>query len=614
MATSHLKRAVEHVRKAALLQDGAALTDGQLLSCFVERRDESAFAVLVRRHAPMVWRVCRRLLANHHDAEDAFQATFLVLVRKASAVVPREMVANWLHGVAQQTAWKARTMTARRKAREKQIPDMPEPAVTDQQLWRDLQPVLDRELSRLPDKYRVAIILCDLEGKTRRQAARQLGVPDGTLAARLARGRTMLAKRLARQGLTASSGVLAALLSPNTVPACVPSAMISFTIKAATGLAAGRALGAGAVPATVAALTQGVLTSMFIARLKMATVLLVAAGVLTVSVGSFGVPTAAAPAAAGEDNKELLRTTPVRPLAASVQVHIAGPAGMKVHLLSPSSQQGTRMPQIEAPGRLNLAQGKCSRLKLADIPNRPGLERFPTVEILQADAATEPFVSSSAVPIEFTDDDFDHVNEGNVITKVVYLTAAAKGAKVRHGQPITLASYDYPERDVIEEATRRGTVLAIVRMGNIEFQDGEAERSPVQGRVWPGSVGKTVGITTGNDGLLGRVERQHKAKGKADERDVLLQQLDRLMVELDKARSENGTLKKQLKDRARAKDDILLNQVEHFMLEAAKAEGKNETLKKQLDKARLEIRSLQTSLAERALELRRLKKGKKQSD
>src|SRR5262249_40853037 len=149
--------------------------------CFLERRDEAALAALVKRHGPMVWGVCRRLL-SHHDAEDAFQATFLVLVRKAASVVPRRMVGNWLYGVAHHTALQARRTAARRKARERQVTEMPEPAVTDQDLWRDLRPLLDEALSRLPDKYRAVIVLCDLEGKTRRETAGQLGVPEGTVA------------------------------------------------------------------------------------------------------------------------------------------------------------------------------------------------------------------------------------------------------------------------------------------------------------------------------------------------------------------------------------------------------------------------------------------------
>src|ERR1700731_4596533 len=188
MATSPMSEVIQHLH--SVLRDGAGLTDEQLLEDYISRHDEAAFATLVRRHGPMVWSVCRRVLRNHQDAEDAFQATFLVLVRKAASIVPREMVANWLYGVAHQTARKARATTAKRQAREKQVNELPEPeARTEPELWRDLQPLLDQELSRLPDKYRVAVVLCDLEGKTRKEAARQLGVPEGTLAARVARGR-----------------------------------------------------------------------------------------------------------------------------------------------------------------------------------------------------------------------------------------------------------------------------------------------------------------------------------------------------------------------------------------------------------------------------------------
>jgi RNA polymerase sigma factor (sigma-70 family) len=125
-----------------------------------------------------VWGVCRRVLRNHHDAEDAFQATFLVLVRKVASIASPELLANWLYGVARQTALKARATTSTRRSRERQVTDMPELAMTEQDLWDDLQPVLDQELGSLSEKYRVAIILCDLEGKTRKEAARQLGVPS----------------------------------------------------------------------------------------------------------------------------------------------------------------------------------------------------------------------------------------------------------------------------------------------------------------------------------------------------------------------------------------------------------------------------------------------------
>src|SRR4051794_26726608 len=129
---------------------------------------------------PIVWGVCRRLLPHEPDAEDAFQATFLVLVRKASAIRDPALVANWLYGVARQTARKARVVAARRRLRERQVLDMPEPVAPACQAEPDLRPLLDRELARLPEKYRVLILLCELEGKTRKEAARQLGVPEGT--------------------------------------------------------------------------------------------------------------------------------------------------------------------------------------------------------------------------------------------------------------------------------------------------------------------------------------------------------------------------------------------------------------------------------------------------
>src|SRR5437868_3363118 len=132
MATGPLSELVQHLRTAALARDQAGLTDGQLLECFLSRRDEAAVTALVRRHGPMVWGVCRRLLRSHHDAEDAFQATFLVLVRKAASVSPREKVANWLYGVAYQTALEARTRAARRRAREGEASEM-----SDRQFPRD---------------------------------------------------------------------------------------------------------------------------------------------------------------------------------------------------------------------------------------------------------------------------------------------------------------------------------------------------------------------------------------------------------------------------------------------------------------------------------------------
>src|SRR2546422_647469 len=147
MANSQMSEILQHLRRTEFLRTAAGMTDGQLLECFISRREEAAVEALVGRHGPMVWGVCRRVLRHHHDAEDAFQATFLVLVRKAASIIPREMVGNWLYGVAHQTALKARTTAAKRRAREAQVTEMPEPAVAEHDLWNDLQPLLDQELS-----------------------------------------------------------------------------------------------------------------------------------------------------------------------------------------------------------------------------------------------------------------------------------------------------------------------------------------------------------------------------------------------------------------------------------------------------------------------------------
>jgi RNA polymerase sigma factor (sigma-70 family) len=292
MAANQTSKVSQHLRRVALLQDGAGLTDAQLLEEYTRGREEAALAALVRRHGPMIWGVCRRILPNYHDAEDAFQATFLVFVRKAASIASPELLANWLYGVAHQTALKARATSAKRKTRERQVREMPEPAVTEKDLWNDLQPLLDRALSGLPDKYRVAIVLCDLEGKTRKEAARQLSVPEGTLAARLARGRKMLGQRLARYGLAVSGGSLAAVLAQNAASASVPSVVISSTIKAASLFAAEQAAAAGALSVQAVALAEGVLKTMFVAKLKIATTIVLGMGLLGVSWGLY--PTRAA--------------------------------------------------------------------------------------------------------------------------------------------------------------------------------------------------------------------------------------------------------------------------------------------------------------------------------
>jgi RNA polymerase sigma-70 factor (ECF subfamily) len=280
--------------------DTDRMTDAQLLECFLSRRDEEAFAALVQRHGPMVLGVCRRVLAHVQDAEDAFQATFLVLARKAGSVVPRELIGNWLYGVAYRTALKAKSVAARRRGRERQVVAMPEPAVPEGDIWPDLRPLLDRELERLPEKYRVPVVLCDLEGSTHQEAARQLGWPAGTVSTRLTRARELLARRLARQGLALSGVGLALALAGRQATAAVSGPLGESAAKAATSFAAGRAP-AGTVPVDAAALAEGVIRAMLFAKLRVVLAVLLALGVLGLGGLAYRSHAADKPGASKED-------------------------------------------------------------------------------------------------------------------------------------------------------------------------------------------------------------------------------------------------------------------------------------------------------------------------
>ena len=262
-----------------LFNEGAVgmLSDGQLLDRFVERRDASAFEAIVERYGPLVWGVCRRVLRDHHDAEDAFQATFLVLARKAASVMPREKLGNWLYGVAFQTAMKARATRAKRRVRERPAREMTEPEAVPDEHADELLSRLDREVARLPEKYRMPIILCELEGKTHRQAAEQLGWPVGTVSGRLSRARALLASRLSRPGTPLTVGALGVLLAHDVARAGVPPELVRSTAQAASLSTAGKAVTAGVVSAEVAALTGEVLKTMLLNKLTLATAMLLVA-------------------------------------------------------------------------------------------------------------------------------------------------------------------------------------------------------------------------------------------------------------------------------------------------------------------------------------------------
>jgi RNA polymerase sigma factor (sigma-70 family) len=240
------------------------LSDAELLQRYSSTRDEAAFELLLWRHGPMVHGVCRRLLRRTEDADDAFQATFLTLVRKARTVRRGAAVGAWLYQVAYRVALRARASVAPRE----QIAVEPEAAPTGEEAsWRDLSPVLDEEVRRLPARYRAPVILCYLEGRTHAEAARELGCPKGTVAVRLMRARKLLQTRLTRRGVTIAGGLVVAALAP---PAS--AALVANTLRIAFG---------SPVAVRITTLSDGVIRAMSFARLKAtAAVLLLTTGIL----------------------------------------------------------------------------------------------------------------------------------------------------------------------------------------------------------------------------------------------------------------------------------------------------------------------------------------------
>jgi RNA polymerase sigma factor (sigma-70 family) len=245
------------------------LNDEQLLERFIELSDESAheaFATIVLRHGPMVFGVCTRVLRDTHAAEDAFQATFLVLARKATSVIPREKVANWLYGVAYRTASEARVRAARRRAREEKVAAGLRVHTTDEAVHNELRAILDDELSCLPARYRGPIVLCELEGLTRQEAAQRLGVPEGTVSSRLARAKERLRDRLARRGLALPTGAVSLVAIREASATVLSDGFIESTTLAAMRVAAG-VPAAMVLSTSVVSLAEGVLKTMLLTKL-----------------------------------------------------------------------------------------------------------------------------------------------------------------------------------------------------------------------------------------------------------------------------------------------------------------------------------------------------------
>ena len=346
MASGHQGAILGHIDRIFAGGNVAGLGEGQLLARFVTGRDELAFEALVTRLGPMVLGVCRRLLDDPRDVEDAFQATFLVLVRKAGSIRDRERLGPWLHGVAHRVAARARSQAARRRRRERSGVEAEAMAPARDGDRHELRSVVEEELGRLPEKYRAPIVLCYLEGLTHEEAAARLRCPVGTVRSRMAWARARLRARLDRRGLAPAEGMIGLALMPEVVPRALIESTVAGAIRLATGKAA-----AGAVPAGGMALAEGVSRTMIANKLTVIGGLVLSAGlvaggagVLARQTGGGPPPTAPAaePAPATPDRDAPPTAAEVRALKQGIEALLRRQAELEAEVRLLSRQLGTR--------------------------------------------------------------------------------------------------------------------------------------------------------------------------------------------------------------------------------------------------------------------------------
>ncbi len=378
MSSSTLAAGLLHLRSQLAAQQRGGDSDEQLLHDFTTRRDESAFATLLRRHGPMVLHVCRRVLGHEQDAEDAFQATFLVLAQNAASLRNKTALASWLHGTAYRTAIKARQSAARRRKHEDQTAARSPANPSEELLWREVRVMLDEEIARLPEKYRSVFVLCCLENLSHTEAAQRLGVKVRTASNRLAEARKRLAERLRRRGVELTALLATAGLTTQSASA-LPVGLMAATSKAALAMAASEGL-TGVVSVSVVQLVKNATAAMMVSKAKMAVLILSAVTLLGgVSVWAFRDLAANALAlpeqsagllnAQGDDKPEA--AAPKGEAAQTVEIHgrVLGPdgkpkAGAKLLLLD-ENQEGkiTELGVAAADGRFTVAVPKQAKGK-----------------------------------------------------------------------------------------------------------------------------------------------------------------------------------------------------------------------------------------------------------
>ncbi|HEY1861477.1 MAG TPA: RNA polymerase sigma factor, partial [Gemmataceae bacterium] len=292
MTSGRLSPVLRHLRRMVPPPVPNGVSDAELLSRFVRHNDEAAFELLLWRHGPMVWSLCRRILPDFHEAEDAFQAAMLVLARKAGSIHKKRSPASWLYKVAYRIALRARADSSRRVQCEQRARPWPSCEFTSEpdNGFAELRPLIDEGLNDLPEKYRAPVVLCYLQNKTNEEAARLLRWPVGTVKTRLAKARELLGGWLRRRGVILSTAGLTASLFPPTSPAALPAGLLSATVKAAMLVSAGL-IGATAVSVRSLLLMEGAIQAMFWTKIKIATAVVVVAAVAGSGIGLFSYQT-----------------------------------------------------------------------------------------------------------------------------------------------------------------------------------------------------------------------------------------------------------------------------------------------------------------------------------
>jgi RNA polymerase sigma factor (sigma-70 family) len=374
MATTTLRTVCRHLRKLAGAPDAATATDSQLLQRFLRDRDEAAFAALVKRHGGLVLGVCRRVLGNHADAEDAFQATFLVLAKRATSIRSVTALASWLYGTAYRCALEIRRKAERRRTHEGRARPAAQPNPELEAALRELQALLDEEVQRLPEKYRAPFVLCALEGLSKAEAARELGWKEGTVSGRLAQARERLRQRLARRGVTLSAALCTLALSRDAASAAVPPMLAEATIRAAVLLAAGQGISAGTrVAAVVREMTRGVVFS----RTRPLLALVLAVGIAVAGTGALERPgqTANPPGATPAPSADLQAPEARQPGTDALGDPL--PAGAVARLGTARLRHGSALKGVAfLPGGQRLAS--------TGLDNVLRLWEFPSGKLLQA--------------------------------------------------------------------------------------------------------------------------------------------------------------------------------------------------------------------------------------